>query len=233
MTPLDSPGDPQVTSPTSIPHQPPAGLRERKKDQTHTDLQTAARALITEHGFDHVSIENITTAANVSRRTFFNHFTSKESAALDPAPESVALFADLLATRPLTETPLQALHAAQVIALTSGPPDTAALIELHTLYRLARTHPHLHQRFLQGLASFEDVIVTWAQSHSDPDHARIYPALLASVASTAVRLTLQHWDPDQGPEHAVHLLDDIYARYTAGLPTNTDRDQATHPHLNQ
>lgn len=53
--------------------------RERKKQKTTANILSAARHLFEEKGYENVSIEDITERADVSKSTFFNHFSSKES----------------------------------------------------------------------------------------------------------------------------------------------------------
>ncbi len=52
--------------------------RERKKLATRNALQQAALELITRKGLHNVTIEDIAEAADVSNRTFFNYFPTKE-----------------------------------------------------------------------------------------------------------------------------------------------------------
>lgn len=53
--------------------------RERKKQETKAAILKAARHLFEEKGYDSVSIEEITEKSDVSKGTFFNYFSSKES----------------------------------------------------------------------------------------------------------------------------------------------------------
>ncbi|TDD61197.1 TetR/AcrR family transcriptional regulator [Kribbella antibiotica] len=55
-----------------------AGLRERKKQQTHDALSEAAVALFLERGFDEVSVNDIAAAADVSKPTLFKYFATKQ-----------------------------------------------------------------------------------------------------------------------------------------------------------
>ncbi len=62
------------------------GLRERKRRDTRRALQHAILSISIERGYDRVTIEDVCRVADVSPRTFFNYFTSKEDAVLGAAP---------------------------------------------------------------------------------------------------------------------------------------------------
>ncbi|UVI37393.1 TetR/AcrR family transcriptional regulator [Brevibacterium spongiae] len=64
---------------------PGEGLRERKKRERRQALRRAAIELALEKGYHHVTVEDICERCGVSRRTFFNYYSSKEEALLGRA----------------------------------------------------------------------------------------------------------------------------------------------------
>ncbi|BCJ52414.1 hypothetical protein Asp14428_38890 [Actinoplanes sp. NBRC 14428] len=75
-------------------------VRELRKRETWRLVHGTALRLMTERGFDAVSVDDIVAAAGVSRRTFFNYFADKESVVFDPDPDDPALWGELLGRGP-------------------------------------------------------------------------------------------------------------------------------------
>ncbi|MEW2290791.1 helix-turn-helix domain-containing protein [Streptomyces sp. NPDC047841] len=77
-------------------------LRERKKLRTRQALVDTALELFTARDFTAVTLDEIVDAVEVSKRTFFRTFTSKEDVALAPEKELWAAYLTDIETRPLT-----------------------------------------------------------------------------------------------------------------------------------
>ena len=56
------------------------GLRYRKKLKARLKVERSALELVIERGYDGVTVEDICARAEISKKTFFNYFSSKASA---------------------------------------------------------------------------------------------------------------------------------------------------------
>lgn len=61
-----------------LPHLKGMGRRERRAAETRLKLFRCALQLFAEHGFQNVTVEDITESADVGKGTFFNYFKSKD-----------------------------------------------------------------------------------------------------------------------------------------------------------
>jgi AcrR family transcriptional regulator len=79
---------------------PGEGLRERKRRLTRHLISDAATAMFASRGFDAVKVSEIADRVNVSMKTLYNYFPTKESMVLDEADEFIDGLATALRDRP-------------------------------------------------------------------------------------------------------------------------------------
>jgi AcrR family transcriptional regulator len=85
------------------------GLRERKKQRTRRALIEAALRLFDEKGFEETTLAEIAAEADVSTRTFFSYFASKEDVVFYDMDERMDLALSLLAGREPEDSPADLL----------------------------------------------------------------------------------------------------------------------------
>ena len=89
---------------------PPAGLRAWKKARTRTTISDVATGLFMRDGFEAVTVAQIAAAAEVSVKTVFNYFPSKEDLFFDRVDDVIGALVDAVVERPAGATMLSALH---------------------------------------------------------------------------------------------------------------------------
>jgi AcrR family transcriptional regulator len=104
------------------------GLRERKKRETARAIEVAAVELAADHPLSDVTIEAISARADVTSRTFFNYYGSKEDAVLGISkafgPPMLGRI-DLVEGQSVLDTVLAALRA-EFASFDFGTPELQA-----------------------------------------------------------------------------------------------------------
>lgn len=161
------------------------GLRDRKKHATRARIHREAVDLALEHGVDGVTVDLIAAAAEVSPRTFFNYFPTKEDAFVGIDPATADRLAGEVVARPAAESTLTAVRHVLVAHLAALEADTEIWRRRR---RLAAREPALAARLAGANDRLEAALVdaAYARSGTDPAHD-LRPALGARVAVAAVR----------------------------------------------
>jgi len=209
-----------VQGPSTQLHDPEAtGRRERKKAATRRALHRAAIRLVQERGLQGVTVEDITEAADVSSRTFFNYFACKEDAIVGPGSHLGERVADALAEQPAGEPILSALAEALAAVVQEILDDPERRADWALRMQLVRRYPaQLLPRQLAAFADFERTVVEAVarRSGTDPD-ADLYPAVAGAVAVALVRAAFSHWRQGDPGGSLVDLLRQAFALVGCGL----------------
>src|SRR2546423_8590797 len=89
---------------------PQPGLRQRKKQRTRETIARAAHQLFAARGYHATTLPDIAEAADVSTRTIFAYFPSKEDILFSDFPAMKDALAQALANRPEGEEALQTVR---------------------------------------------------------------------------------------------------------------------------
>jgi AcrR family transcriptional regulator len=202
---------PSTTATSTVP-----GLRERKKARTREALRDAALDLFTRQGFDGTTIEEIADACEVSPRTFFRYFPTKEAVLFADADHRRERLVTVTARRPEDETPLAALAAAMRELAVDYERDREAL---SARALIVEGSPQLRLYKAEHQHSWEADVVTALErraSASGPAR-RAELQLITAVATAAFRVSLDLWIADAQAPDLVDLLDGAFTRLANGF----------------
>jgi len=169
---------------------PARGRRDRKKDETRQALREAAHRLFAEKGFSRTTIDDIAEAADVSRRTFFRYYDSKDDLLRTDVADLLPVMLAALRRRPAEEPPLAAiLNALRTLIGPDGPPALAESLAspvggLRARLSLVR----LLADWEQGIA---DTLLTRAGIDSPTESDLLRATVTACAATSALRASAQ------------------------------------------
>jgi AcrR family transcriptional regulator len=173
--------------------EPKEGRRERKRRQTRERIEEAAMSLFLKRGFDGTTIEDITEAADVSKRSFFDYFPSKEEVVFAWQDSFADSLAAAVAERPADEPAVKVVEEALTSAIMAAlDPQSLALHDLirETPVLCARNqlkYTKLEQKLTDALLA--------RTRGNDAEHLRI--RLLSAVVVGAMRVGGERWHEQQ------------------------------------
>lgn len=191
------------------------GLRERKKLRTRKELEETALALFAERGFDATTVEEVVTRVEVSPRTFFRYFASKEDVLLSEDGERRDQLMAALVARPAGEPVLTAVHRA-VLSL-AGMYETER-DRLFQVYRLMEETPSLRARNLELQGAWAQALTAEVarRLHADPI-ADLLPRLVSRVALATLHAAVLTWFASGGRSDLPDLVDRAFAHLAGGI----------------
>ncbi|WP_203236595.1 TetR family transcriptional regulator [Nocardia panacis] len=168
-------------------------LREHKKRQLRATIADTALRLFVADGFDAVPVVQVAAAAEVSKRTLFKYFPTKEDLVLHRFADHVDDAARIVRDRPQGETPLTALRFAFRTGLDHHEPTTGLCADpaVVACYRLILATPALATRLTHYLTAGEQSLTEALTL----DGSRELDARVAACAISAVHrhLSESNW----------------------------------------
>ncbi|AWT43026.1 MULTISPECIES: TetR family transcriptional regulator [Streptomyces] len=190
-------------------------LRERKKQRTRDALLRAALELFTTRGYEATTVDDIAAAVDVSQRTFFRYFASKEEAAFAVQEMTEAHFVEAVRARPPHEAPMQALRQAVIEGWDGLSEAVSAVVpvELYLrMYRLIESTPVLLAAHLRRSMEVEERIARILAEREGVDvRTDPRPRLAVAVFAGVIRVTERQWST--GEDMGVAAIRELTARY--------------------
>jgi AcrR family transcriptional regulator len=191
----------------------PEGLRQRKRRETRARIVDRALKLFLAQGYEATTVDEIAAGADISKRSFFDYFPSKEDVVLawqDAFGD--ALVAAVMA-RPADEPAAKAVEAALVALIVSeaADPQAFAIDALVQATPLLKAREHLkYARLEETLAA---ALIARAPAGADPFSLR----LLALVTAGGMRLTAERGRAGGRPAALGAFVSEVFAQIWAEL----------------
>ncbi|WP_307868698.1 TetR/AcrR family transcriptional regulator [Umezawaea beigongshangensis] len=192
MTAVPRTGPARAPAPSARPAA--SSLRERKKLRTRRLLVDTALDLFLSRGFDAVTLDELCDETEVSKRTFFRYFSSKEDVAMTPHQDFWGVFLEELETASPAGQPVVELMR-DVVLVALADMDESWTLRVLRSSRLATLAPstaahNLHFCERATLAAVE--ILHRNLGLSDQDGARL--RLAVDMLTAAFRYALADWE---------------------------------------
>lgn len=201
----------------------PEGLRERKKRAARETIAATARRLFAERGFDAVTVAEVAVAADVSEKTVFNHFPTKEDLAFAGREEGIARLVADITKRPPGTSVLDVFRALTTTVIDGfvarGDED------LLTVAKIIRNSRTLQERLTVGWESGAAAVTAAIAQTSGAADDDLVPAIVArtlwwthrSIFLLALHGLLAEEDRDQLVARLRVEADRAYDQLAAGF----------------
>jgi AcrR family transcriptional regulator len=176
--------------------------RELNKAATRESIITAAVRLARERGLGEFTVEDIAMAAGVSRRTFFNYFSSAEEAIAAPTFGFLDAALEGFKERPKGEPLLEsAIHILVALA------DNELIEPMAQSFLVSHGNDPVTRYQLQAFDECSDKIVTAIREREGDALDEIYVHALAGSVMSCGKAALEVWLAERGDDLSPSSLD--------------------------
>jgi AcrR family transcriptional regulator len=192
------------------------GLREMKKARTRAALHDVAMDLFARNGFDQTTVEEIAEACEVSPRTFFRYYATKEELLFVDSQQRCAALLEIVAAQPLEDPPLDVLHRSLHALALGYEPERDRFV---ARARVLDGSPSLRADKAEQQRDWE---ATLFEELERRNRATVDPLTLhelrlrAAVSMAAFRTVFDTWLDDPGTDF-VGVLDESFDQLARGL----------------
>lgn len=171
------------------------------------EVARAAQDLVLDHGYEETTVEDICTAAEISRSTFFRYFPSKEDALLGTVADAGEHLRDALTARPADEVPWMAMRRALDPLIMQYETDDA---RTRSLTHLIMSTPSLAARHREKNSRWYDLLRPEIARRlgADPtDQGDPRADAVIAAALGCVEASLTAWTSHAQPDDLSRILD--------------------------
>jgi AcrR family transcriptional regulator len=178
------------------------------------DIARTALMLFAERGFSAVTVDDIAAAADISPRTFFRYFASKEDVLFGDPSHIEESIVDALKNAPDEEQTLVALHRI-LVDLTKEMESDQELIQLRL--RILEQTPDTMAAAFEQRRSYQHRLTPVVANRMGLDESDLRPALVVNLSMAAVYVASWHWLTTKAQRPLHQLVDEALADASSGL----------------
>ena len=183
-----------ATSPDPQATQDPLSRRELNKAATREAIASAALDFLRNQEMNSFTVDDVAAAAGVSRRTFFNYFSSVEAAVASYTQRYLDAVITEFKARPADESILETAQAA--LSAVGNTDDLAILAETVSLTQ----DPHLGRFQLQAWDECTTKIAEVARERLPDGTSELYVLALVGALMGSCRAAVQIWCQEFGAD---------------------------------
>lgn len=193
------------------------GLRDRKKLEMRQLLTEVATRLFAERGFDEVTVADVAMAANVSVKTVFNYFATKEDLILEGRERIDAELVQAVKERAPDESVLSAVRRHTLLVaerMNALPADRRAAFRV-IVQRSPTVYARLRQMSLRYEEQLEYVLTQDAATYDGDPIPRVVASVIGVLTHLAFGMTAWPDGRRQSHEEAlanIHVVFDLFER---------------------
>jgi mycofactocin system transcriptional regulator len=189
-----------MNRPVTRSAQPPR--RGRPSGTSARALELIALRLFTERGFDETTVEDIATAAGVSRRTFFRYFDSKSAVLWHEFDNEVDQLRDAFDA---VDPDLPVMEAIRQVVVGVNQYQAEDVPELRTRMNLISSVSALQASAAPHYDAWERAVCAFAAQRLGENPDSLYPLAIGRTTLAACRAAYEHWVAMEDADLTVYL----------------------------
>lgn len=187
--------------------------RERRRTRQREEIGKVALDLFAQRGYDDVTVEEIADAADVSPRTFFRYFSSKQATLWPIHEDQLATFREALWAGESDEPLFDSIARALTQAAGFYDQDYAGLVRRTSIMLQS---PSLRAYFHELQQPWAEEIAALAADRLGLGEDALGPRVIGLASVAAIQAAIQSWIRSDGQEsyaqltaEALHVVKDM------------------------
>jgi AcrR family transcriptional regulator len=202
------------------------GPWHRRRRILQREIEAVGLRLFARIGYENVTVEQIATAANISVRTYFRYFPSKDGVLLALPQRTIDDLCSAVVARPPGEAILASWRAVAMDPATFARED----VELSALLReIRRRSPEIEQRIYGDPLHAERIANTVARQLNVDPVADPRPAVVGAIIRATLLAALVRWSKSDDGRPVSELFAEAFDILEHSAQIHSTASSSAHP----